>query len=117
MEVPGLAFNGPHHADRLATATTLGATLTVDSRDDEEIKQYQKNVNYVFASAPSPEDDLTKPAADWTTCAFVDGKLATTLTTAWLSYMLVERPLLRRTSGSRSHALASRRGAVTMADP
>jgi len=28
-----------HHADRLATATTLGATLTVDSRDDEEIKQ------------------------------------------------------------------------------
>ena len=28
-----------HHADRLATASTLGATLTIDSRDDEEIKQ------------------------------------------------------------------------------
>ncbi|MGD9571274.1 MAG: zinc-binding dehydrogenase [Thermoleophilia bacterium] len=28
-----------HHAGRLETATTLGATLTVDSRDDEEIKQ------------------------------------------------------------------------------
>lgn len=28
-----------HHADRLARAATLGATLTVDSRDDEEIRQ------------------------------------------------------------------------------
>ena len=28
-----------HHADRLATATELGATLTVDSRDVDEIKQ------------------------------------------------------------------------------
>jgi alcohol dehydrogenase len=28
-----------HHADRLATASTLGATLTIDSRDDEEITQ------------------------------------------------------------------------------
>ncbi|MGE3075548.1 MAG: enhanced intracellular survival protein Eis [Dehalococcoidia bacterium] len=50
-------------------------------RDAEELNQYQKNVNYVFASAPSPEDDLTRPAADWTTCAFVDGQLATTFTT------------------------------------
>ena len=50
-------------------------------RDAEELKQYQKNVNYVFASAPSPEDELTTPAADWTTCALVDGALATTLAT------------------------------------
>jgi threonine dehydrogenase-like Zn-dependent dehydrogenase len=28
-----------HHGDRLAVATTLGATLTVDSRDDAEIKE------------------------------------------------------------------------------
>ncbi len=28
-----------HHADRLATATELGATLVVDSRDDEEIRE------------------------------------------------------------------------------
>ena len=28
-----------HHADRLGTATVLGATLTVDSRDDDEIKE------------------------------------------------------------------------------
>jgi threonine dehydrogenase-like Zn-dependent dehydrogenase len=28
-----------HHADRLVTATALGATLVVDSRDDEEIKE------------------------------------------------------------------------------
>ncbi len=50
-------------------------------RDSDELKQYQKNVNYVFASAPSPEDDLTTPAPDWTTCAWVDGKMATTLAT------------------------------------
>jgi threonine dehydrogenase-like Zn-dependent dehydrogenase len=28
-----------HHADRLETATVLGATLVVDSRDDEEITE------------------------------------------------------------------------------
>lgn len=28
-----------HHDDRLATATVLGATLTIDSRDDDEIKE------------------------------------------------------------------------------
>jgi alcohol dehydrogenase len=28
-----------HHPDRLQTATALGATLTVDSRDDDEIKE------------------------------------------------------------------------------
>ena len=50
-------------------------------RDSEELKAYQRNVNYVFASAPSPRDDLTTPAPDWTTCGWVDGKLATTLAT------------------------------------
>ena len=62
-------------------------------RDDEEIKQYQKNVNYVFASAPSTDDDLTKPAADWTTCAFVDGKLATTFTTLPFTVRLNGNPV------------------------
>ena len=62
-------------------------------RDEEELKQYQKNVNYVFAGAPSPEDDLTKPAADWTTCAFVDGKLATTLTTLPFTVRLNGNPV------------------------
>jgi threonine dehydrogenase-like Zn-dependent dehydrogenase len=28
-----------HHADRLATAAALGATLTIDSRDDDEIRE------------------------------------------------------------------------------
>ena len=50
-------------------------------RDPEELKQYQYNVNYAFASVPSPEDDMATPAGDWTTCAWVDGKMATTLAT------------------------------------
>jgi predicted acetyltransferase len=50
-------------------------------RDDAELAQYQKNVHYVFASVPSPDDDMSKPAADWTTCAWVDGQMATTLAT------------------------------------
>ena len=50
-------------------------------RDPEELKQYQYNVNYVFASVPSPEDDMATPAPDWTTCAWVDDKMATTLAT------------------------------------
>jgi len=62
-------------------------------RDDEELKLYQRNVNYVFASAPSPEDDMGKPAADWTTCAFVDGKLATTLATLPFTVRLNGNPV------------------------
>ncbi|MGE0598352.1 MAG: enhanced intracellular survival protein Eis [Dehalococcoidia bacterium] len=62
-------------------------------RDAEELNQYQKNVNYVFASAPSPEDDLTRPAPDWTTCAFVDGQLATTLTTLPFTVRLNGNPV------------------------
>ena len=62
-------------------------------RDDAELAQYQKNVNYVFASAPSPDDDLTKPAADWTTCGWVDGKLATTLATLPFTVRLNGNPV------------------------
>ncbi|MEO8539436.1 MAG: GNAT family N-acetyltransferase [bacterium] len=62
-------------------------------RDDEELKQYQKNVNYVFASAPSPVDDLSKPAADWTTCAWVDGQMATTLATLPFTVRLNGNPV------------------------
>lgn len=50
-------------------------------RDAEELKQYQYNVNYVFASTPSELDDMTTPAPEWTTCAWDGGKLATTLST------------------------------------
>lgn len=57
------------------------ATEIRSCTDSEELKKYQKNVNYVFASVPSPEDDLATPAPDWTTCAWVDGNLATTLAT------------------------------------
>jgi len=62
-------------------------------RDDEELKAYQRNVNYVFASAPSPRDDLTTPAADWTTCAWVDGALATTLATLPFTVRLNGNPV------------------------
>ena len=62
-------------------------------RDGEELKAYQKNVNYVFASAPSEVDDLTTPAADWTTCAWVDGQLATTLATLPFTVRLNGNPV------------------------
>lgn len=62
-------------------------------RDGEELKQYQKNVNYVFASAPSPVDDLTTPATDWTTCGFVDGQLATTFATLPFTVRLNGNPV------------------------
>jgi len=47
----------------------------------EELDEFQRVVNYVFASNTLADDDGTRPAADWTTCAFVDGKLAGTLAT------------------------------------
>jgi predicted acetyltransferase len=62
-------------------------------RDGDELKQYQKNVNYVFASAPSADDDLTTPAADWTTCAWVDGQMATTLATLPFTVRLNGNPV------------------------
>ncbi|MBK9546130.1 MAG: GNAT family N-acetyltransferase [Dehalococcoidia bacterium] len=62
-------------------------------RDAQELDHYQKNVNYVFASAPSPDDDLTRPAADWTTCALVDGRLATTLATLPFTVRLNGNPV------------------------
>jgi len=62
-------------------------------RDGDELKACQKNVNYVFASAPSPIDDLTTPAPDWTTCAWVDGRLATTLATLPFTVRLNGNPV------------------------
>lgn len=62
-------------------------------RDSEELKAYQRNVNYVFASAPSPRDELTTPAPHWTTCGWVDGKLATTLATLPFTVRLNGHPV------------------------
>lgn len=52
-------------------------------KDREEVDQYGKVVSYVFAEsdkdALSTEMSGTQP--DWTTCAWVDGKMATTMGT------------------------------------
>jgi threonine dehydrogenase-like Zn-dependent dehydrogenase len=58
-----------HHADRLATAERLGATLTVDSRDDEEIRQLVREhtngegAHIVIDSISSPASMATAHAA------------------------------------------------------
>jgi alcohol dehydrogenase len=58
-----------HHADRLATASTLGATLTIDSRDDEEIRQLVmehtggEGAHVVIDSISSPASMATAHAA------------------------------------------------------
>ncbi len=55
-------------------------TVEIRACHDDEMEQYNRVVNYVFANN-DPEgiapDAPTLP--DWTTCAFVDGRLATTL--------------------------------------
>jgi predicted acetyltransferase len=48
-------------------------------RDAEELKEYGKVVSYVFASTEGMDDELATTAPDWTTCAWVDGRLASTL--------------------------------------
>ncbi len=51
-------------------------------RDREELDQYGKLLTYVFAGDPEESDrEVAATQPDWTTCAWVDGKLATTLGT------------------------------------
>ena len=47
----------------------------------DELQQYGRNVAYVFASEEGMEDELKGTQHDFTTCAFVDGKLASTFAT------------------------------------
>ncbi|HMO96860.1 MAG TPA: GNAT family N-acetyltransferase, partial [Tepidiformaceae bacterium] len=47
----------------------------------DELQQYGRNVAYVFASEEGMEDELKGTQPDFTTCAFVDGKLASTFAT------------------------------------
>jgi predicted acetyltransferase len=63
-----------------------GTPVTIEVRsckDKEEVDQYGKVVSYVFAEddkdALATEMSGTQP--DWTTCAWVDGKIATTMGT------------------------------------
>ncbi len=48
-------------------------------RDHDELKTYGEIVSYVFASTEGMDEELSSTQPDWTTCAFVDGKMATTL--------------------------------------
>ncbi len=48
-------------------------------RDREELADYGKIVSYVFASTEGMEEELSSTQPEWTTCAFVDGRMATTL--------------------------------------
>jgi len=48
-------------------------------RDRDELADYGRVVSYVFASTEGMEEELSTTQPDWTTCAFVDGRMATTL--------------------------------------
>lgn len=50
-------------------------------RDANELAEYGRIVSYVFASTDGMDDELATTQPDWTTCAFVDGKMAGTLGT------------------------------------
>lgn len=47
----------------------------------EELAEYGRIVSYVFASTDGMDDELATTQPDWTTCAFVDGKMVGTLGT------------------------------------
>ncbi|MEJ5221288.1 MAG: GNAT family N-acetyltransferase [Tepidiforma sp.] len=47
--------------------------------DRDELREYARIVSYVFASEEGMEDELSATQPDWTVCAFVDGKMASTL--------------------------------------
>ncbi len=48
-------------------------------RDREELQEYGRVVSYVFASSEGMDDELAATQPDWTVCAFVDGRLVSTL--------------------------------------
>ena len=50
-------------------------------RDAEELAEYGRIVSYVFASTEGMNDELATTQPEWTTCAFVDDRMAGTLGT------------------------------------
>jgi len=48
-------------------------------RDRDELADYGRIVSYVFASTEGMDEELSTTLPEWTTCAFVDGRMATTL--------------------------------------
>ncbi|WBL35902.1 GNAT family N-acetyltransferase [Tepidiforma flava] len=56
--------------------------MSIDIRpcaDRDELREYARIVSYVFASEEGMEDELSATQPEWTVCAFVDGKMASTL--------------------------------------
>ncbi|MCK9518879.1 MAG: GNAT family N-acetyltransferase [Dehalococcoidia bacterium] len=56
--------------------------MTVEIRpckDKEELADYGRIVSYVFASTEGMDEELASTQPDWTTCGFVDGKMAATM--------------------------------------
>lgn len=47
--------------------------------DREELQQYGRIVSYVFASTEGMDEELASTQPGWTVCAFVDGRMASTL--------------------------------------
>ncbi len=47
--------------------------------DRDELREYGQIVSYVFASEEGMEDELSATQPEWTVCAFVDGRMASTL--------------------------------------
>lgn len=56
-------------------------TVEIRSVRHDELEAYGRVVGYVFASEDGLEEELKGTQPDWTTCAFVDGKLVSTLGT------------------------------------
>ena len=87
-----------HHADRLATAAALGATLTIDSRDDEEIKQLVmehtggEGAHVVIDSISSPGSMATAHATvrpgGTIACLGMDHFMGSTPTINWFDQFL-----------------------------
>jgi alcohol dehydrogenase len=87
-----------HHADRLATASELGATLTIDSRDDEEIKQLVmehtdgEGAHVVIDSISSPGSMATAHATvrpgGTIACLGMDHFMGSTPTINWFDQFL-----------------------------
>ncbi|GIW12737.1 MAG: UPF0256 protein [Tepidiforma sp.] len=56
--------------------------MTIEIRpcaDRDELREYGRIVSYVFASDDGMEDELAATQPDWTVCAFVDGRMVSTL--------------------------------------
>jgi predicted acetyltransferase len=56
--------------------------MTIEIRpcaDRDELRDYARIVSYVFASEEGMDEELAATQPEWTMCAFVDGKMASTL--------------------------------------